>query len=532
MLPLSLTTFLIQRAWLILWVLLCAMGLIYLPGFSEYDTTKYLAISQQMMDHHQYLIAYWEGQVYSDKPPLLFWLIIAGWRLFGVCDWWPQLLVLSIATGSFFLTLALFKRLWPSLAERTWLLPLLLVGCFHWYWFAREIRVDSLLTFAVLLSLLALCQTLQPKRWAWLLYTVAIGLGGFAKGPVILVFVFVPALLLPHCLPHPPVNLRRWYTTLLVCSVLGLCIPLSWALPAVLLGGKHFAYQIFFDQIAHRANQHRESRWFYVLRLPLYTLPWSLYPPMWRGLARIIKERCLNPTSWCLLAIGNALLVFSLFGQKIPHYLFPILPLLLMLVAVSLQNYQTVSRYALWPMAGLLIALGAFCLLYPSLANHLPSAAFARGYFLYSVPLVSWGIALFSLGMCLFIAQTNELTWQIGLIATCSLVLTWFFNTQVLTHYQTHIHLDKLPALLADMNQEDIVLAPDTEIKGQDILAILATHQLTPHPVNNLATWALRHPHGLVLTSNLDDFKRYSIQAWWYQERYNLLGVIPASQLL
>ncbi len=41
---------------------------------------------------HHWLVPYINGEPYSEKVPLLFWLIHAGWFVFGVNDVWPRVL--------------------------------------------------------------------------------------------------------------------------------------------------------------------------------------------------------------------------------------------------------------------------------------------------------------------------------------------------------------------------------------------------------------------------------------------------------
>ncbi|HSH29228.1 MAG TPA: hypothetical protein VK971_04905, partial [Thiohalobacter sp.] len=55
------------------------------------DETRYVAVAWEMWLRGDFLVPHLNGQAYHHKPPLLFWLIQAGWTLFGVSDWWPRL---------------------------------------------------------------------------------------------------------------------------------------------------------------------------------------------------------------------------------------------------------------------------------------------------------------------------------------------------------------------------------------------------------------------------------------------------------
>ena len=54
------------------------------------DETRYIGVAWEMWQRGDLLVPWLNGEPYSHKPPLYFWLIHAGWWLFGVNDWWPR----------------------------------------------------------------------------------------------------------------------------------------------------------------------------------------------------------------------------------------------------------------------------------------------------------------------------------------------------------------------------------------------------------------------------------------------------------
>ena len=79
------------------------------------DETRYLAVAWQMHIDGDWLVPHLNGNPYSQKPPLFFWLINAGWTVFGVNEWWPRLLP-ALAT---LLTLGLVARFASNLSAAT-----------------------------------------------------------------------------------------------------------------------------------------------------------------------------------------------------------------------------------------------------------------------------------------------------------------------------------------------------------------------------------------------------------------------------
>ncbi|MBU1664609.1 MAG: glycosyltransferase family 39 protein, partial [Gammaproteobacteria bacterium] len=79
--------------WLTLLVLVSFASRSYIP----IHETRYLAAAWEMWLRGDFLVPYMNGETYSHKPPLLFWLIHAGWLITGVNDWWPRLITPLLA---------------------------------------------------------------------------------------------------------------------------------------------------------------------------------------------------------------------------------------------------------------------------------------------------------------------------------------------------------------------------------------------------------------------------------------------------
>ena len=51
--------------------------------FTPRDELKYIDISSTMIKTHNFFVQYFNNQMYTDKPPLYFWLIIISRYIFG-----------------------------------------------------------------------------------------------------------------------------------------------------------------------------------------------------------------------------------------------------------------------------------------------------------------------------------------------------------------------------------------------------------------------------------------------------------------
>ncbi len=128
------------RSWaplglLALWLLLLLLSLLTRP-LLPVDETRYVGVAWEMWRRGDFLVPYLNGAPYSDKPPLFFWLIHAGWWLFGVNEWWPRCVAALVSLAALWATANLAWRLWPRDAMTRQLVP--------WVLF-RLHRLDGLL---------------------------------------------------------------------------------------------------------------------------------------------------------------------------------------------------------------------------------------------------------------------------------------------------------------------------------------------------------------------------------------------------
>ena len=71
--------------WTGLWIVVMAAAILTRP-LLPVDETRYLAVAWEMWLGGDYLVPHLNGETYSHKPPLLFWLINLGWGVFGPCE--------------------------------------------------------------------------------------------------------------------------------------------------------------------------------------------------------------------------------------------------------------------------------------------------------------------------------------------------------------------------------------------------------------------------------------------------------------
>lgn len=309
------------------------------------DETRYVSVAWDMWLRGDFLVPWVNGEPYSHKPPLLFWLMQLGWAAFGVNEWWPRMIAPLCALGAVPLLLKMEKLL----DSETRFSPWILFGTLLFAGFVTLTMFDLLLLLCAMAGMIGVLTLASGKRLPGLLWLgTGIGLGVLAKGPVILLHVLPAAVVAPWWAPQLKGRLAGWYLDLLLGVLIGAAIALAWALPAAASGGEAYRRAIFWGQTAGRVAEsfaHRAPVWYYLPLLPLILFPWFVWFRFWSGLRSIEKGNSVKFLSaWLVLT----LIGFSLVSGKQAKYLVPLLPAFALLAGISLEKAKDVPRW--WEM--------------------------------------------------------------------------------------------------------------------------------------------------------------------------------------
>ena len=167
------------------------------------DETRYLTVAWEMRSYGNWIVPHLNGDVYGDKPPLLFWLINLVWSVTGPSEFAARLIAPAFGLGAIWTTSALGRALYPDRPELGGYAALALAGMAGFAFFAGLTMFDGMLTLATALGVLALVYGVKadpqaPGGWQpWACFGAALALGVICKGPVILVHLLPVALTMP-----------------------------------------------------------------------------------------------------------------------------------------------------------------------------------------------------------------------------------------------------------------------------------------------------------------------------------------------
>ena len=352
---------------LVLWLLVLLISLVTRP-LLPVDETRYATVAWEMWLRGDFLVPYLNGEPYSHKPPLFFWLIHAGWWVFGVHEWVVRIIAPVVALLTLLATVNLAHQCWPDDVTAARLAPWIIFGSIFFTGFFSWVQIDLLLVLFTVLAITGIVSAAHGNPAGWLLTGVAIGMGVLAKGPVILLQVLPVVLLAPLWRRDTaPRFWWSWYAGAAASVTIGAVIALGWALPAAGAGGDAYREAILWGQTANRLVRsfaHAHPMWWYLPWLPVLFAPWILLPRLWSALrySRPWRDEGLR---LCLVWLAGAFLLMSLVSGKQVKYLLPLLPAFALLLARVTSMADRDDRYSRpWlPAAALLVCGGLFMVL-------------------------------------------------------------------------------------------------------------------------------------------------------------------------
>ncbi len=459
------------------------------------DETRYLSVAWEMWLRNDFLVPYLNGQPYSHKPPLLFWLIQGGWVVFGLNEWWPRLVGPGCALINLWLSRKLAYRLWPDAPEVGLLTPWILIATLLWTLFATAAMFDMLLADCVLLAMLGLLVFNQGQSGKGSLYlAVAIGLGLLAKGPVVLLHILPVALWLNFWRADSKMA-PNWLA--LPCALLaGIGLALAWAVPAATFGGADYGQAIFWHQTVDRTigtEIHARPFYWYVLFLPLILFPWLVWSRLWQS-SLTVPWRADPGLRFCLVWLLGGFSVFSILPSKQIHYLIPLLPAFALWVARIISRPHVHADTGVDKIIPLAVAgIGLVLILLP----YLPGLS--KLHWTQTIQ-PGWGLAVFSIAVLqvLIVRLSGKLSL---LYLAVSIVVAIVISFRCFFQYNGAAY-DLRPAAehLKRLNEQHIPCVFIGNYQGQLHFLGRLSQPLATINASEIIEWARRHPEGYLIS--------------------------------
>lgn len=347
-----------KRLWLLLFlgiVVFYFYGLGHIP-FVGPDEPRYAQVAREMFLRHDLTTPTLGGRPWFEKPVLLYWMMMAGYALFGVSEWaarlGPALSGLATIAAVYWIGKRI-ERATPDSQVRGLALcgALITASSSGMIVFSRGATFDIVVTMTITWALsffLAseLVGNKQKQRRLLAAFYIFVGLSLLAKG---LVGIVIPLgviggyYIFRRALPQRQTLLSVFWglpLTLVVAAV--------WYGPVIMRHGWDFIDQFFiqhhFARYLSDKYHHPESIYFYPLVIVALSLPWSAFllealaKPnfrQWAANSPLARIRVFL-MAWLLIP----LVFFSFSQSKLPGYVLPILPAAALIAAARLARFK------------------------------------------------------------------------------------------------------------------------------------------------------------------------------------------------
>ncbi|HKP47850.1 MAG TPA: glycosyltransferase family 39 protein [Pyrinomonadaceae bacterium] len=353
-------------------------GLGHLP-FIGPDEPRYAEVAHEMLLRRDWITPTLAGHLWFEKPALLYWLIIAAFRIGGVSEASARLGaalcgILTIA-GVIWIAKRVERDSFGDTASVAFFSALVAGASGGLIAFSRAASFDIVITATVTWSLafffaFELANATAQRRRLLVGFYFAIGVSLLAKGLVGFVIPF--GVIGAYYTLRGKAPRRELLTSVLWGVPLSLLISASWYGPMIWKHGAPFLVEFIikhhFQRYATNVYHHPGPIYYYLEILPALTLPWTAYffaamwrarNSIWRGASDAQSKLQTFAVAWLILP----LIFFSVSSSKLPGYILPALPAAALLTGLYLA--KTRGGSATWPtrVTGVLSLLSAIALL-------------------------------------------------------------------------------------------------------------------------------------------------------------------------
>jgi len=352
--------------------------------------------ARAMVERGDWLVPYFRGAPFFDKPALTYWLIASSFKVLGFSAGVARLAPAFAALLVILATVWLGWLLWEDRASALnagWIL----LATAAFMAFGRTAMSDMLLSLWTIVAMALTVAVYKSKRPAWrelLALGGVLGLGFLTKGPIALLIpgLGIMSWIWYHRTRRPSLSLASVPAAVLAFAV----FALGWFLAVYLRLGAEPIYYFFVHENLQRfsgaAYDAGRPAWFYLVTYLGQGAPWSLFLP---SAAFYYFRTQPDPKAKALLLwmlLVSVLLTAS--HGKVDYYLLPLYPVSALLVS----RYLCVSAWGRFQRrlaSFVLVLIGVPLCLLPLLIARIPLEWRPQGAILIAVcvALVAAGFA-------------------------------------------------------------------------------------------------------------------------------------------
>ena len=332
-------------------------------------------IARNMLVSGDWVTARLDGVAYLEKAPLVYWMMAASYKIFGVHDWAARL-PLALAVVLLCFVTYRFGR-WAFDDQAGMFAGIILASSVGLFLFTRILIPDAMLTLTITSAIWAWLRLLEPdeerpRRWAAVM-GLCFGAGLLLKGLIAVVFPALAGLAFMAVTRQ----LFRWTAwkklDLWLVATVALLIAAPWHILAAINNPPAFAFSLhsgpgeyrgffwfyFFNEHLLRFLNMRYPRdyntvprvWFWLLNL-VWLFPWSAYLPAALKESYTARSRASRARLMAICWIGTVMVFFT-FSTTQEYYSMPIYPALALLLGSAMASRGIGVRAGTWTLQGI-----------------------------------------------------------------------------------------------------------------------------------------------------------------------------------
>jgi 4-amino-4-deoxy-L-arabinose transferase-like glycosyltransferase len=432
--------------------------LLFFPGLDSYGILDpsdglYTEGAREMVESGNYITPYLNYQTFFDKPVLIYWLIAASYKLFGIAPWSARV---PVALAGILTPVAMYAFGRQLMRRRAAVLSsLTLLSCGLFLTVGHIALIDVPLTLVTVVAMMSLFIYLRSHRFHLLImFYAALGVSILLKGFVLVGEVGVVLALYElskRYVLSEKLGVGWWLLLKQMRPQWGLVlvalIALPWYVAVDLATQGQFIREFFINQhlgrLAGTMNHAQDPWWFYLPFILGGSFPWSfLLVSSLPILVRSFRKRAALSASqetaifsfWWAAVI---LILFNVVKTKLATYILPAFPALCILTGLLLDKWILFKTCA-WrkvtvPLYIVAIsAAGFFLFKFQGLHSHLDQTTL----------LISWaGIFVLFINCLLYgwsLGKTHVRTAVIQLVTGSCLAACLIVPSALIITYQAN----------------------------------------------------------------------------------------------
>ncbi len=337
-----------------------------------FETTeaRYAEISREMLVSGDYITPTFDGIKHFHKPPLSYWFIALGMKIFGINNFGARFFGIIFGILSIFILFKLAKLFYDDIGDRI-NASLIYASSLLFLAIVPIVSTDIYLTFFTTGAYYFLFKQIYGKKSTYnvVFYSIFLSLGFLDKGPIIFLFTLLPYFIAKFF----DKGHRKVFSPkeILIGTTIFFLISVPWYIVIIMKNPKlldYFLVAQVVDRVAtNRFHRYKPFYYFFLVFFGTF-LPYILF-----FLKSLFKYKKIDrKISILIIYILSPFFVFSMAESKLSTYILPFYPIASLIAYEGFKKF--INRYervaALIILLILDICIGASAYFYTPLNAH------------------------------------------------------------------------------------------------------------------------------------------------------------------